>query len=51
MKMPVATGETAGGVMVKPGSGLVVDAEGYLSIDAAPKDAVSDTFRSRGDAP
>ncbi len=48
VKMPVATGETVGGVMVKPGSGLVIDAEGYLSIDAAPKDAVLNMFRSGG---
>lgn len=46
---PPATEDTVGGVIIREGSGLIVDEEGYLSIDGATKDAVFDLFGDGGD--
>lgn len=47
--MPPATETTVGGVIVEPGSGLRIDEEGYLCIDAAEKEQVEELFGTGGD--
>ena len=42
--IPAADGHTLGGVMVKPGSGLRIDARGNLSLDAASGEDVAGLF-------
>lgn len=42
--IPAADGHTLGGVMVKPGSGLSIDARGNLSLDAASGEDVAELF-------
>lgn len=42
--LPVATSTTLGGVMVKPDSGLNIDTDGYLSVNTASDEEVSDTI-------
>ena len=39
-----ATAEDLGGVKVKPGSGLTVDLDGSLALDAAPEEAIASLF-------
>ena len=50
-EMPIATDKNVGGVMVKDGSGLKVDEEGYLSIDEASKESVRSLLGDGGDGP
>ena len=38
--MPVATDTNVGGIMVKDGSGLKIDEEGYLSVDEVSRESV-----------
>ena len=40
--LPPAGAETIGGVMVREGSGLRVDAEGVLCVDAATEEEVAE---------
>ena len=48
VEMPPATEDTVGGVMVKDGSGLVVDEEGYLSVERASGGDVMRLFGEGG---
>ena len=50
-EIPVATDKSVGGVMVKDGSGLKIDEEGYLSIDEASKESVRSLMGDGGDSP
>lgn len=50
VEMPPATEDSVGGVMVKDGSGLTVDAEGYLSIERASSGDVMSLFGEGGGA-
>lgn len=50
-EMPVATDTDVGGIMVKDGSGLKIDEEGYLSIDGASQESVWSLLEDGGDGP
>lgn len=50
IKMPVASDTTLGGVIIKPGNGLCIDSEGYLSIDGATTDEALALFKGGDDA-
>jgi len=43
--LPVASGTTLGGIKIKEGAGLNIDDNGYLSIDTATDDEISDTLK------
>lgn len=47
-EMPVATDTNVGGIMVKDGSGLRIDEEGYLSVDEAPTESVRSLLEDGG---
>lgn len=49
--LPVATSTTLGGVKVQAGSGLTVDSEGNIAIDAASGDEAEDLFDEETDIP
>lgn len=48
-EMPAATDTSVGGVMVKDGSGLRVDEEGYLSINGASLEETLELLKDGGD--
>lgn len=48
VEMPPATQDAVGGVMVKDGSGLTVDEEGYISVERADDEAVKRLFGEGG---
>ena len=48
-KMPVATDTNVGGIMIKDGSGLRINEEGYLSVDEEPREPVPGLLEGGGD--
>lgn len=44
LKMPVASDTVLGGVIIKPGSGLCIDSDGYLSITGASKEEAASLY-------
>ena len=44
LDLKAATAQKIGGVIIRPGCGLTIDSEGYLSIDGATEDQVIDLF-------
>lgn len=48
VEMPVAGADTVGGVIVRPGCGLCIDDEGYLTTDDATNRQALDLFENGG---
>lgn len=48
IQIPVASDTVPGGVIIKPGHGLCIDSEGYLSIEGATDDDVLALFKGGG---
>ena len=45
IQMPIAGSDTLGGVIIRPGLGLCIDSDGYLSIDSATLEEAMELFR------